>query len=40
MGRGSVGCEILGFLAELVLGLGSMELIEVRAGMAPPEFDL
>ena len=40
MGRGSVGCEILGFLAELELERGSFELIDVRPGIAPLEFDL
>ena len=39
MGRGSVGWEIFGFLAELVLGRGSFELVEERPGSAPLETD-
>lgn len=39
IGRGSVGWEILGFLAKLELGRGSFELMEVRPGTAPLEAD-
>ena len=39
MGLGSVGCEILGFLAELVLDLGSVELVEERPVKEPLEFE-
>lgn len=40
MGRGSVGCEILGLRPELELERGSVELIDERPGMAPLELDL
>ena len=40
IGRGSVGWDILGFLPdELVLGLGSMELVEDRPATLPVELE-
>ena len=39
MGLGSVGCDILGFRPELVLALGSTELIDERPGREPLELE-
>lgn len=34
-----MGCDILGFLPELVLDRGSVELMDVRPGSDPLEFE-
>ena len=34
-----MGCDIFGFLPELVLDLGSVELMDARPGIEPLEFE-